>query len=116
MSHFVPKVTSLTTRLAVQHEGTGPKNIQLNLVSAPEAAIVSSSPTTLAQPGEFLYIIDRPLQRPLSYTILHRQDMTCHKSNLLTPSKYDAVTSPGKPCLGEFATCKKIAVTLEGQQ
>ena len=41
---------------------------------------------------------------PLSYTILHRQaprsipshlhqDMTCSKSTLLTPSKYDVVTS-----------------------
>ena len=52
-------------------------------------------PRNNLQPGEFLDIIDRPRQRPLSYTILHHQDMTCHKSNLLTPSKYDVVTTSG---------------------
>ena len=39
-------------------------------------------PRNNLQPGEFLYIIDRPLQRPLSYTILDRQLRISTPSNI----------------------------------
>ena len=81
IGHFVPKdiyrswslsrsdrssVSRFTTRIAVKPEGTGPKNIQLNLVSTHEAAIVSSSHLTGLDIDPRFNDIS-PTGRPLSY-------------------------------------------------
>ena len=121
MSHFVPKVTSLTTRLAVQHEGTGPKNIRLNLVSTPEATIVSSSHLTGLDIDPLFNDIS-PTGRPLSYgshmdsnlrnteqstlltaccNILHRQAPIFIPSNIQSPSTVQTIC-PSKTSSGHL--------------